>query len=99
MTFTRERKRDGTAFLVSRGTAEGSTEVPEAFRARFGRDRARCRALPGDRDEYFLAFADPREAWRMHRGRAFALLFAFAAIAAVGLILMFRPHLLIGAFA
>lgn len=98
ITLSRESVKGGTKFVVARGAAAGSSAVFDAFRRKFpGRRRTSFRVLHGDREEYFLGFADPREAWRAARGRAFIMLCFFLLVAVFGAILMFRPRVLLDA--
>lgn len=97
VTLERERVSGGTKFLATRGTASGSPAVFDDFRRLFGARGTSHRALHGDRDEYFLAYADPREAWRAARGRAAIGLCFFVAVASLGLVLLLSPRVLLDA--
>jgi hypothetical protein len=77
--------------------APANIELGSAFRKRYGR-LAHFEVQSGaDSEEYRLDFCSPAEAWRMNRGKGWCYFYFFAAIAAVGLLLMLRPTVVLQA--
>lgn len=94
--IVREREARGTRWIVKRGPAPVNIRLGSDFMREYGK-RAHFAAECGDVEEYSLDHCSPQEAWRMNRGKGCCMLYLFATIAALGLTLMYKPMMILGA--
>ena len=95
VSVAEDRERSGTLWSVDLGSRPANLVAGAAFRRKFG-DLATYE-VRGRLEEYRLKLANPREAWRASRGRAFRSLYLFAILAIFGAVLMFRPSVVLDA--